>query len=306
MNPDPMATLLAQLQAQQSAAQERGDDAGGVLTLVQRGLWHLAQQEWEPAGQCFQQVATLAGQAQQSQVQTLAQRLHYLLVEEDITAQPVDLEVTLTHLQNSLGQLLANPLGADPGLRLDFLCYQAELCWFREEPQAALAYLDQALALAVQHNWLDRAVQVQLWRQVMLGEEPVAPAEDAYSNLYAQILEQGNMPVAGDRGLQKAILALKKGDHRQVFELAQTSQKKAQKLQDTADQLRYLFGSVLMAFAQEGLGNDRAVIQILQTCQQKLHQKGVIQLAQEVGWLIMGLETRWGLERWRTAKGELG
>ncbi len=304
MHPDPLATLMAQLTDQQQTAQQRGDGAGLVLILVQRGLLHLGQQEWELAAQYFQQVADLAAQAQQSQVQKLAQQLHYLLAEADITAQPIDLETTIEEMHHSLGELLANPVMTDSSLRLDFLCYQAELCWFRDEPAAALAHLDQALALAVQNNWLDRAVQVQLWRQAILGETPVTPAEDAYSNLYAQMLEQGDTPVAGDEGLQKAILALRKGDYSQVWNLAQISQKKAQKLQNTAEQLRYLFGSVLMAFAQEGLGNDRAVIQILQTCQQKLQQQAVTQLAQEVGWLIMGLETRWGAERWRSARGE--
>ncbi len=302
MHPDPWATLMAQLTAQQQAAQQRGDGAGLVLRLVQRGVLHLGRQEWEAAAQCFQQVATLAAQSQQSQVQSLAQHLHHLLAVEDSTAPPVDLATTIQAMHHSLGQLLANPVLADPSLRLDFLCYQAELCWFQEQPAAALAHLDQALALAVQNHWLDRAVQVQLWRQAILGETPVAPAEDAYSNLYAQILEQGNTPVAGDEGLQKAILALKQGDYAQVWHWAHQSQHQAQKLKTTAEQLRYLFGSVLMAFAQEGLGNDRAVIQILQTCQDQLAQKGVTQLAQEVGWLILGLETRWGTERWQAAQ----
>ncbi|NJK99354.1 MAG: hypothetical protein HC910_01875 [Spirulinaceae cyanobacterium SM2_1_0] len=334
------AWLLADLDAQITAAQAAGDRPREATAQLQKALYWLTEQDWQQSEQAFGRAAELAEQdgrwdlvAQARYAQAIALERHSdqsdaarTIYEQaaqhfaatgnpeqaaQIRAQlaapsapafaPSDperwqvwfAEIT-ARLGRDLNALLESAAEAGASQQAQLHANRAKLAWLTSEPEQLTASLQAAVASAAASDDADLVAQIETLRRTLLSQQAAAEAGDPFSALLAQTMQTGDLPIAGDRVLQRALQALQKKEYRQVLTLAESARRNALASRDDIHYLRYLFACIFIAFARDGLGDRPGVIEILLTGKTTLEREGQTVFGRQIVELLDGLAIRWG------------
>lgn len=180
--------------------------------------------------------------------------------------------------------------GAD--LIIDLLRLRSRCFVLQKDPDAALADLNAALALAGQRESL--ALHIRVERRTVQKYIAEGATPEQLADLLRDAYRQGDIQVIGDVRLQQAAEALGDGDYRQALALAQEARQAARDAGDLNRFVRYLLASLVMAETQEGLGDRPAVLAALLTCKVYLETHLGPAVGRHVDLLLDTLEERWG------------
>lgn len=208
-------------------------------------------------------------------------------------------------LQSSIDALYdalasASSASADERARLE--ASRAKLFWLAGETEPMVASLEAAIAAARDSGNPELTANIDALRRTLLSPQAGADSGDPFSALLAQTMQTGDLPIAGDTVLQRALQALQKKEYRQVITLAENARRNALSTRDATHYLRYLFACIFIAFARDGLGDRPGVIAILLTCKATLEREGQAVFGRQLVELLDGLEVRWGKEALREAR----
>jgi len=189
---------------------------------------------------------------------------------------------------------------ADERARLE--ASRAKLFWLAGETEPMAASLEAAIAAARDSGDPELTANIDALRRTLLSPQAGADSGDPFSALLAQTMQTGDLPIAGDTVLQRALQALQRKEYRQVITLAENARRNALSTRDATHYLRYLFACIFIAFARDGLGDRPGVIAILLTCKATLEREGQAVFGRQLVELLDGLEVRWGKEALRDAR----
>ncbi len=183
---------------------------------------------------------------------------------------------------------------ASADLIIDLLRLRSRCHVLKKDPAAALADLDAALALASAQRRESLALHTRVERRTVQKFIAEGATPEVQADILRDAYQAGNIQVIGDVQLQQAAEALGDGDDRQALELAQEARQTARDAEDLNRFVRYLFASLVMAEAQEGLGDRPAVLAALLTCKVYLETHLGSEVGRHVDLLLDRLEERWG------------
>ncbi len=183
---------------------------------------------------------------------------------------------------------------ADTDLIIDLLRLRSRCHVLKKDPAAALADLDAALALASAQRREPLALHIRVERRTVQKFIAEGATPEELADILRDAYQAGNIQVIGDVQLQQAAEALGDGDDRQALKLAQEARQTARDAEDLNRFVRYLFASLVMAEAQEGLGDRPAVLAALLTCKVYLETHLGSEVGRHVDLLLDRLEERWG------------
>ena len=181
---------------------------------------------------------------------------------------------------------------ASADLTIELLRLRSRCHVLQRDPEAAIADLDAALALAGQREALALPIRVERHTVQKYIAEGATPEQLA--DLLHDAYRQDNIQVIGDVRLQQAAEALGDGDYRQALALAQDARHAARDAGDLNRFVRYLLASLVMAEAHEELGDRPAVLAALLTCKVYLETHLGPEVGRHVDLLLDTLEQRWG------------
>lgn len=182
--------------------------------------------------------------------------------------------------------------GAD--LIIDLLRLRSRCHVLQKDPDAALADLNAALALASAQRRESLALHIRVERRTVQKYIAEGATPEQLADLLRDAYRQGDIQVIGDVRLQQAAEALGDGDYRQALALAQEARQAARDAGDLNRFVRYLLASLVIAEAQEGLGDRPAVLAALLTCKVYLETHLGPAVGRHVDLLLDTLEERWG------------
>jgi hypothetical protein len=183
---------------------------------------------------------------------------------------------------------------SDSALTIELHRLRARCHLFQRDPDAALIDLDAALDLAQQSENTALALEIRAEQVTIRGLafENVMP--DVLAALLREAQQGGKFQVIADIQLQGAARSLQAGEYRQALEQAQAARQAARDADDIARPLRYLMASLLMADAQEKLGDRAEALAALLTCKVYLETHLGPQAGAQMNALLDTLEQRWG------------
>ncbi len=318
MPKEPTATewLLADLEEQIQAAQAAGDRPREAIAHLQIALVWLSETDWEQADQALARAADLAARDGRPDLVSQAQAAQALLRDRHPAAAtdlpefdpdtpaswPAWGEQMTARLQQQLEALLQNLASEQPDQQAQLQAHRAKLAWLAGEPAQVQASLQAATTAAQASGNPELIAQIEALQRTLLSQQAAAASPDPFSALLAQTMQTGDLPIAGDRVLQRALLALQQKDYQQVLTLAEQARQQALTARDLTHYLRYLFACIFIAFARDGLGDRPGVIAILLTCKVTLEGEGQAVFGRQLVELLDGLEVRWGNEAFQAAR----
>jgi tetratricopeptide (TPR) repeat protein len=181
---------------------------------------------------------------------------------------------------------------ASADLIINLLRLRSRCHVLQKDPDAALADLNAALALAGQREAL--ALPIRVERRTVQKYIAEGATPEQLADLLRDAYRQGDIQVIGDVQLQQAAEALGDDNYRQALALAQEARQAARDAGDLNRFVRYLLASLVIAEAQEGLGDRPAVLAALLTCKVYLETHLGPAVGRHVDLLLDTLEERWG------------
>ncbi len=271
----------------------------------------LAQEEgrFQELAQAYlaQGKALVAQPAQREKAEDLldnAAALYHTLEDEGREAESLQalatLDINAEHYERAIERLTRaiELLGAadEPERMIELQRLLSRCHLLHQEPEAALADLEAALDVAQDHECESLAVEIRVEQHTLRTFFVEGVTGETLDALLEQAQRAEALQALGDLRLWQAAEAVQAGDYRRALEQAQAVRRVAREAHDLPRFVRYLMGSLLMAEAQEGLGDRVGVLAALLTCRAYLTAHLGEDVGSRVDLFLDALERRWGRE----------